>query len=56
MTSAMEFRRPVPTDGEAILNALPNPVLLVAPDGRIVDGLSNPTAERVLERLKVLGS
>src|SRR6201987_5610463 len=23
--------------GEAILNALPNPVLLVAPDGRIVD-------------------
>ena len=33
MTSAAEHRRPVPSDGEAILNALPNPVLLVAPDG-----------------------
>ena len=37
MTSAAEHRRPLPTDSEAILNALPNPVLLVAPDGRIVD-------------------
>ena len=37
MTSAAEHRRPVPADSEAILNALPNPVLLVAPDGRIVD-------------------
>ena len=33
MTSAAEHRRPVPSDSEAILNALPNPVLLVAPDG-----------------------
>ncbi len=33
MTSAAEHRRPVPSDGEAILNALPNPVLLIAPDG-----------------------
>ena len=32
MTSAAEHRRPVPSDGDAILNALPNPVLLVAPD------------------------
>ena len=35
MTSVAEHRRHLPTDGEAILNALPNPVLLVAPDGRI---------------------
>src|SRR4029079_11384328 len=33
----IEHRTPLPTDGEAILNALPNPVLLVAPDGKIVD-------------------
>src|SRR5665647_3257068 len=37
MTSAAEHRRPMPSDSDAILNALPNPVLLVAPDGRIVD-------------------
>ena len=37
MTSVAEHRRPLPTDSEAILNALPNPVLLVAPDGRIMD-------------------
>jgi two-component system nitrogen regulation sensor histidine kinase GlnL len=37
MTSVAEHRRPIPSDSEAILNALPNPVLLVAPDGRIVD-------------------
>src|SRR4030081_714800 len=43
MTSAAEHRRRVPTDGEAILNALPNPVLLIAPDGRIVD--ANISAE-----------
>ncbi len=47
MTSAMEYRRTVPTDGEAILNALPNPVLLVAPDGRIVD--ANIAAESFFE-------
>ena len=33
--------------GEAILNALPNPVLLVAPDGRIVD--ANIAAESCFE-------
>ena len=47
MTSAAEHRRAVPTDGEAILNALPNPVLLVAPDGRIVD--ANIAAESFFE-------
>src|SRR5712691_6409313 len=47
MTSAAEHRRPVPSDGEAILNALPNPVLLIAPDGRIVD--ANIAAESFFE-------
>jgi two-component system nitrogen regulation sensor histidine kinase GlnL len=47
MTSAAENLRRVPSDGEAILNALPNPVLLVAPDGRIVD--ANMAAESFFE-------
>src|SRR6202158_5137894 len=47
MTSAAEHRRPMPTDGDAILNALPNPVLLVAPDGKIVD--ANMAAESFFE-------
>src|SRR4029077_15108906 len=47
MTSAAEHRRRLPTDGEAILNALPNPVLLIAPDGRIVD--ANIAAESFFE-------
>src|ERR1700710_1490714 len=47
MTSVAEHRRPLPTDSEAILNALPNPVLLVAPDGRIVD--ANIAAESFFE-------
>src|SRR3979411_2001279 len=47
MTSVAEHRRRAPTDGEAILNALPNPVLLVAPDGRIVD--ANMAAESFFE-------
>ena len=47
MNSAAEQRRPMPSDGEAILNALPNPVLLVAPDGRIVD--ANMAAESFFE-------
>ena len=37
----------MPSDGEAILNALPNPVLLVAPDGKIVD--ANMAAELFFE-------
>ena len=47
MTSAAEHRRQMPSDGDAILNALPNPVLLVAPDGRIVD--ANMAAESFFE-------
>jgi len=47
MSSVAEHRRAVPTDSEAILNALPNPVLLVAPDGRIVD--ANIAAESFFE-------
>ena len=47
MTSVAEHRRLVPSDGEAILNALPNPVLLIAPDGRIVD--ANMAAESFFE-------
>ena len=47
MSSAAEHRSPIPTDSEAILNALPNPVLLVAPDGRIVD--ANMAAESFFE-------
>ena len=47
MSLAAEHRSPMPSDGEAILNALPNPVLLVAPDGRIVD--ANMAAESFFE-------
>src|SRR5258705_10943345 len=47
MTPAAEHRRPVPSEAEAILNALPNPVLLIAPDGRIVD--ANIAAESFFE-------
>ena len=47
MNSAAEHRRPVPSESEAILNALPNPVLLVAPDGKIVD--ANMAAESFFE-------
>ena len=42
MTSAAENRRPAPSDSEAILNALPNPVLLIAPDGKIVRQVTMP--------------
>src|SRR4030081_2107245 len=47
MTSAAEHRRPVPSDSDAILTALPNPVLRVAPDGKIVD--ANMAAESFFE-------
>ncbi|MGY4332895.1 nitrogen-specific signal transduction histidine kinase [Bradyrhizobium sp. LB7.2] len=36
MSSAAEHRRPVPSDNDAILDALPNPVLMIGPDGKIV--------------------
>src|SRR6201747_1297016 len=47
MTSAAEHRRAPPSESEAILNALPNPVLLIAPDGKIVD--ANMAAESFFE-------
>src|SRR5438445_12647301 len=47
MTAVAEHRRSPPTDSEAILNALPNPVLLIAPDGKIVD--ANIAAESFFE-------
>src|SRR5947208_11427390 len=47
MNSAAEQRSPMPTDSDAILNALPNPVLLVTPDGKIVD--ANIAAESFFE-------
>ena len=45
--NAAEHRRTVPTDSEAILNALPNPVILIAPDGKIID--ANMAAESFFE-------
>ena len=47
MNSAAEQRRRLPSESDAILNALPNPVLLIAPDGRIVD--ANIAAESFFE-------
>src|SRR6185312_4141467 len=47
MRVAAEHREPMLSDSQAILNALPNPVLLVAPDGRIVD--ANMAAESFFE-------
>ncbi len=47
MSVLAERHIPQASDGEAILNALPNAVLLVAPDGRIVD--ANMAAEAFFE-------
>src|SRR6201992_3261824 len=47
MSPAAEPRKSTPSDGEAILNALPNPVLLIGPDGKIVD--ANIAAESFFE-------
>lgn len=47
MTSLAERSHIALSDGEAVLNALPNPVLLVAPDGRIID--ANTAAESFFE-------
>lgn len=47
MTLAAEQRQRAPSDGEAILNALPNPVLLIGPDGQIID--ANMAAESFFE-------
>ena len=44
MKSAAEHRKAISSDNsDAILNALPNPVLLIGPDGKIVD--ANMAAE-----------
>ena len=47
MSPAAEHRHVPSSDADAILNALPNPVLLVAPDGKIVD--ANMAAESFFE-------
>ena len=44
MSVAAEKRVTMLSDSDAILNALPNPVLLIAPDGKIVD--ANIAADR----------
>ena len=44
MTSVAKTTKPMVSDhSDAILNALPNPVLLIGPDGKIVD--ANMAAE-----------
>ena len=47
MSLAADHRRKLPSESEAILNALPNPVLLIAPDGKIID--ANMAAESFFE-------
>lgn len=47
MSLAAENRPQRPPDSDAILNALPNPVMLIAPDGKIVD--ANIAAEAFFE-------
>jgi two-component system, NtrC family, nitrogen regulation sensor histidine kinase GlnL len=47
MNARVEQRAQLPNDSDAILNALPNPVLLVAPDGKIAD--ANIAAESFFE-------
>src|SRR6201994_3339170 len=47
MSSVAEHRKAALSDGEAILNALPNPVILTGPDGKIVD--ANIAAESFFE-------
>ena len=36
MSSVADHRRPLPSESDAILDALPNPVLMIGPDGKIV--------------------
>lgn len=47
MTAAAESRKARPSESDAILNALPNPVLLIGADGKIVD--ANNAAESFFE-------
>lgn len=37
MSNVAEQRVPQLANSDAILNALPNPVMLIAPDGKILD-------------------
>ena len=37
MSLAAGNRKAVPSESDAILNALPNPVILIGPDGKIID-------------------
>ena len=47
MSSAVGHRKALPSESDAILNALPNPVILIGPDGKIVD--ANMAAESFFE-------
>ncbi|MGH6716724.1 MAG: two-component system sensor histidine kinase NtrB [Bradyrhizobium sp.] len=47
MTTAADHRKTVASNADAILDALPNPVVLLGPDGRIVD--ANMAAESFFE-------
>src|ERR1700750_2316044 len=47
MSSAAGYRKAAPSESDAILNALPNPVVLIGPDGKIVD--ANMAAESFFE-------
>src|SRR6201992_2006158 len=47
MSSAAGYRKVAPSESDAILNALPNPVILIGPDGKIVD--ANMAAESFFE-------
>jgi two-component system, NtrC family, nitrogen regulation sensor histidine kinase GlnL len=47
MTTATDHRKTLASNADAILNALPNPVVLVGPDGKIVD--ANMAAESFFE-------
>src|ERR1700743_2292557 len=43
MSLAADHRKRLPNDSDAILNALPNPVLVIGPEGKIID--ANMAAE-----------
>jgi two-component system nitrogen regulation sensor histidine kinase GlnL len=47
MTGIAEKRAPLSSGSEVILNALPNPVMMIAPDGKILD--ANMAAESFFE-------
>ena len=47
MSNVAEKRTPQLANSEAMMNALPNPVMLIAPDGKILD--ANIAAESFFE-------